>query len=91
MSHLGFAPNAIPPHVRKHDPTTLLSSRASSESSSLAEEGEATPLLADQQDVQTNWYEGPLFVTGVKLSVLFVIFTAVVVGTFWFGMPKVEV
>ena len=59
---------------------------------SLAEEGEATPLLAGQHGIEggDKWYEGPLFVTGVKFSLLFIIFTGIVVGTFWFGMPKLD-
>jgi hypothetical protein len=82
-------PGAVPPHLR----ADLGRSRKGSSDSSLAdaEEGEATPLLAGQsEEFKGKWYEGPLFVTGVKLSVLFIIFTAVVVGTFWFGMPQVD-
>lgn len=62
------------------------SSRASSVS--LAEEGEAAPLLEDNPP--PRWYHGPLFVATVKLSVLFAVFSILVLGTFWFGMPKVE-
>jgi hypothetical protein len=29
-------------------------------------------------------------VATVKLSVLFAVFSILVLGTFWFGMPKVE-
>ncbi len=62
------------------------------DSSSAAEEGEVTPLLGEQNGLkgQDKWYQGPLFITGVRLSVLFVIFTAVVAGTFWFGMPTLD-
>jgi hypothetical protein len=63
--------------------------RTGSNSSSAAEEGEATPLLGDGA-VVGRWYEGPMFVAGVKLSLLFVVFTAVLAGTFYFGMPKLD-
>jgi len=61
-------------------------------SASAAEEGESTPLLAEQNGVESKgkWYEGPLFVTAVRFSILFFVFTGVVVGTFWFGMPKLD-
>lgn len=65
--------------------------RRSSDSSSLAEEGEATPLLGDGKVVvDAKWYEGPLFVAGFKLSLLFIIFTSVVAGTFYFGLPPFD-
>ena len=63
--------------------------RRGSNSSSAAEEGEATPLLGDDVAAR-KWYEGPMFVAGVKLSLLFFVFTAVVAGTFYFGMPKLD-
>jgi hypothetical protein len=74
--------------LRSHNP---LERRISSDSSA-AEEGESTPLLPLEGHIggNTKWYEGPLFVTGVKLGVLFFIFTGIVVGTFWFGMPPLE-
>lgn len=73
-------------HSQKHE----LERRASD--SSAAEEGEATPLMGDDADgtIAGKWYTGPLFVTGVKLLVLFVLFTGVVVGTFWYGIPKLD-
>ncbi|WWC64564.1 uncharacterized protein I303_107175 [Kwoniella dejecticola CBS 10117] len=37
-----------------------------------------------------KWYKGPYFVTAVKFSILFTIFTVVVVCTFYFGMPKLD-
>ncbi len=40
--------------------------------------------------VDGRWYEGPLFVAGVKLSLLFIIFTSVVAGTFYFGLPPFD-
>lgn len=61
----------------------------SSNSSSAAEEGEATPLLGDEA-VPGKWYEGPMFTAGVKLAVLFMCFTVLVAGTFYFGMPKLD-
>lgn len=67
--------------------------RKSSDSDfSLAEEGEATPLMGNDDDgkVAGKWYTGPLFVTGVKLAVLFMIFTAVLVGTFYWGIPALD-
>ena len=77
----------ISTHVR-HDSLE----RRDSRNSSAAEEGEATPLLAEQngEHVKGKWYQGPLVGTAIKFSVLFVIFTAVVAGTFWFGTPKLE-
>ncbi|CAK9782374.1 unnamed protein product [Cutaneotrichosporon oleaginosum] len=52
--------------------------------------GESVPLLSRNGPDSGKWYRGPLFMTGVKLSVLFAVFSALVLGTFWFGMPKVE-
>jgi hypothetical protein len=54
------------------------------------EAGESVPLLSRHGADGGKWYRGPLFMTGVKLSVLFALFSALVLGTFWFGMPKVE-
>ncbi|KAL1412714.1 hypothetical protein Q8F55_000461 [Vanrija albida] len=63
------------------------SSRASSVS--VAEEGgEVAPLLDDSSP--PRWYQGPLAVATIKLSVLFTVFSVLVLGTFWFGMPKVS-
>lgn len=67
--------------------------RKSSDSDfSLAEEGEATPLIGNDDDgvVAGKWYTGPLFITGVKLAVLFMLFTAVLVGTFYWGIPALD-
>jgi hypothetical protein len=51
---------------------------------------EATPLLAENGPDTGRWYHGPVFVAGVKLSILFAGFSALVLGTFWFGMPTVD-
>lgn len=74
-----------------------MSRRSSFDSdASLAEEGEATPLLqvhrdhAELGDQQEKWYRGPLFAAGVKLALLFAIFAVVVAGTFYYGMPAVD-
>jgi hypothetical protein len=51
-------------------------------------------LLSDEEGervvVQGKWYEGPMFVAGFKLSLLFIAFTAVVGGTFYFGLPALD-
>lgn len=59
---------------------------------SLAEEGEATPLMANRSEEESGerWYHGPVFMAGIKLSVLFMVFGAVVVGTFYYGLPGVD-
>lgn len=60
---------------------------------SLAEEGEASPLLAEGgggEEEAEKWYQGPLFTAGVKLGLLFLAFAAVVAGTFYYGMPAVD-
>lgn len=49
---------------------------------------EATPLLAEGRT--GKWYHGPVFASGVKLCILFAGFSAVLLGTFWFGMPTVD-
>jgi len=72
---------AIPAHVALE--------RRGSNSSSAAEEGEATPLLGDET-FTGKWYEGPMFTAGIKLAMLFFVFTAIVAGTFYFGMPKLD-
>lgn len=51
---------------------------------------ETAPLLAANGPDTGNWYRGPLFKAGVKLSILFALFSALVMGTFYFGLPKVE-
>ncbi|WWC72031.1 uncharacterized protein I206_105990 [Kwoniella pini CBS 10737] len=80
-------------------------SRTNSNTSSLAEEGELnSDQSIQQQQVNENtsllngndnklnkkWYKGPYFVTAVKFSILFTIFTIVLVCTFYFGMPKLD-
>lgn len=61
---------------------------------SAAEEGEATPLLRSEgnegEEGEVKWYQGPVFMAGVKLSVLFLVFAGVVFGTFYYGMPAVD-
>lgn len=71
---------------------TSLDRRNSSESSSAAEEGEATPLLAELNETEEvgKWYQGPLFIAGARFSVLLVVFSALVGATFWFGMPPLD-
>lgn len=73
---------AIPPYMHGLE-------RRNSNSSSAAEEGEATPLLGEGEDgkIEVKWYEGPLLVAGVKFSLLFIVFTAILGGTFYFGLP----
>ncbi|KAK8853226.1 hypothetical protein IAR55_003928 [Kwoniella newhampshirensis] len=79
----------LPFHMRSNH---LERTSTNSSSASLAEEGESTPLLSTNEDgsPKKKWYKGPLFVTAVKLGVLFAIFTAIVVGTFYYGMPKLD-
>ncbi|KIR41535.1 transmembrane protein [Cryptococcus deuterogattii 99/473] len=79
--------HALPPHMRSN---TL--SRVPSNASSLAEEGEATPLLSSGEDggYHGKWYKGPVFVAAFKLGILFAIFTAIVGITFYWGMPKLD-
>ena len=77
----------IPSHVRE-----LSLDQRSSNGSGLAEEGEAetsetTTLLGKGE--KPKWYRQPLVEAGIKFSVLFLIFTAVVVGTFWFCLPVI--
>jgi hypothetical protein len=51
---------------------------------------EGTPLIADNGPDSGRWYQGPVFVAGVKLSILFACFSTLVLGTFWFGMPPLD-
>ncbi|WVQ84413.1 hypothetical protein IAT38_006565 [Cryptococcus sp. DSM 104549] len=85
------AAHALPFHMRNN---TLERCPSSSSSLAEAEEGEATPLLSspDENGVRRRgkWYQGPLFVAAVQLGVLFAIFTLIVVGTFYWGMPKLD-
>lgn len=79
--------------ARSPIPPSMRTERKSSDSDfSLAEEGEATPLIGSDDDgaVAGKWYTGPLFITGVKLAVLFMLFTAVLVGTFYWGIPALD-
>lgn len=85
---------------RKHGNTPIPSylhelERKHSNTSSLAdaEEGEARPLLSDDGERVVSvgkWYQGPLFVAGVKFSLLFVVFTGLLLGTFYFGLPRFD-
>ncbi|WWD19642.1 hypothetical protein CI109_104104 [Kwoniella shandongensis] len=80
---------SLPYHLRNNHLERI---NSASSTASLAEEGESSPLLTVNEDgsAKTKWYNGPLFVTAVKLGILFAIFTTIVVGTFWFGMPKLD-
>lgn len=80
------------PHPRPIPPSMRNERKSSDSDFSLAEEGEATPLIGTDDDgaVAGKWYTGPLFVTGVKLAVLFMLFTAVLVGTFYWGIPALD-
>ncbi|OCF77319.1 transmembrane protein [Kwoniella mangroviensis CBS 8886] len=49
---------------------------------------ENTGLLSNTK--KAKWYKGPYFITAIKFSILFTIFTIVVVITFYFGMPKLD-
>lgn len=51
---------------------------------------ESSPLLLSNGPDTGKWYHGPLFQTGVKLSILFAIFSVVVLGTFYFGLPRID-
>ncbi|KAL7418482.1 hypothetical protein Q5752_006940 [Cryptotrichosporon argae] len=61
---------------------------ASSVSSSSADASvdEATPLLPARE----AWYAGPVAVAAVQLALLFVVFAAVLVGTFYWGLPRLD-
>ncbi|WVR07671.1 hypothetical protein IAU60_004713 [Kwoniella sp. DSM 27419] len=82
--------SALPLHMRQN----MLSrtpSNSSTASDRLAEEGEATPLLANQEEGSTRkWWKGPIALAGLKFALLFLVFTAVVVGTFYFCLPKMD-
>ena len=72
---------------------SISSSTAASEyhpSSTNGMASEGTPLLAENGPDTGRWYHGPVFVAGVKLGILFAGFSALVLGTFWFGMPSVD-
>ena len=77
---------ALPRHVRD-----ISLDRRSSNHSSAAEEGEAsetTTLLGSGE--RPKWYRRPLVVAGIKLGALFMVFTAIVVGTFYFCLPTLD-
>ena len=78
--------DGLPAYLKEH---TL--ERRYSNSSSAAEEGEGTEttLLLGNGD-KLKWWQTPLFVASFRLSILFLIFTAVVAGTFWFGLPQID-
>lgn len=80
-------PPALPEHMRGPELQRTLSN---SSTVSAAEEGEATPLPPDAEDEHAKWYDGPVFVAGVKLAGLFLVFTAVLVATFYWGIPRVD-
>jgi hypothetical protein len=71
--------------------TAPLQRTFSNDSSAAAEEGEAVPLVEGiVGETQDKWHQGPVFVAGVKLAGLFVVFTAVLVATFYWGIPRVD-
>lgn len=37
-----------------------------------------------------KWYQGPIFVAGVKFVILFAIFTSIVGESFYFGIPHLD-
>ncbi|WRT70212.1 uncharacterized protein IL334_007207 [Kwoniella shivajii] len=59
---------------------------------------ETTSLLGNTNGINGNgpggkkkkWYKGPYAITAIKFSILFTIFTIIVVGTFYFGLPKLD-
>lgn len=90
-------PRSPPPHLARllNEPI----SRPYSPSARLAESGgalagdppqEHSSLFPDRHGPSARWYHGPLFQAGVKLAILFAVFSSLCVLTFWFGMPKVE-
>lgn len=90
------APGSPPdtPQSGQHDlsgiPSHLRLERRFSNSSSAAEEGESTLLLSEDGQIKPEWYKAPIYVAGVKFSLLFVVCASVVIATFWFGMPVLE-
>lgn len=41
-------------------------------------------------DPQSKWHQTPLVVAGFKLGLLFLLFTAVLGGTLWLGVPRLD-
>ncbi|WWC91704.1 uncharacterized protein L201_006650 [Kwoniella dendrophila CBS 6074] len=72
------------PSSSNQDPNVISSSSGSRK----PDANESTGLISGK--MKKKWYKGPYFVTAVKFSILFTIFTAVVVITFYFGMPKLD-
>lgn len=90
-------PKSPPPHLARllNDPID----RPYSPSARLAESGgvlagtpaqEHTSLFPERHGPSARWYHGPLFQAGIKLGILFAVFSTLCILTFWFGMPKVE-
>ena len=46
--------------------------------------------VPDQSSTPDPWYRGPLFEAGWKLGVLFAIFTVIMVGGIYLGLPKID-
>ncbi|WVF72975.1 hypothetical protein IAT40_007793 [Kwoniella sp. CBS 6097] len=43
-----------------------------------------------EREMVTKWYKKPLVIAAFKFAILFVVFTAIVVGTFYFCLPKMD-
>jgi hypothetical protein len=68
----------------------LLSARGSRSSSSRSSTSGDESADDEEKLPPVPWHQTPLFVAGVKLGILFLLFTAVLAGTLYFGVPRLE-
>lgn len=94
------ASNIPPPQTSREDdkgrpdettPLVLTSSRSSTTAPNPSSTHDSThSSTQDDPPTPDPWYRGPLFEAGWKLSVLFAIFTIIMVGGIFLGLPKVD-
>ncbi|KAJ9104739.1 hypothetical protein QFC19_003880 [Naganishia cerealis] len=46
--------------------------------------------IEDQQQSTAPWWRGPLFEAGWKFSALWIVFTVLMAGTVWMGLPRLD-
>ena len=92
----GSPPQTIQQEEQKQpDESTPLVVSSSSRSSTTAPNPSSThsaslPSTQDDPPTPDPWYRGPLFEAGWKLGVLFAIFTVIMVGGIYLGLPKID-
>jgi hypothetical protein len=72
--------------------STTSGSNPLTRTTSAQESNDRGPSDGDDEDEvpASKWYQGPLFEAGWKLSLLFLVFTIIMVGGIYLGMPRLD-